>query len=127
MLSLPTLTVYYNTYCPVCDYGINRQQNKLIALARSGVIVFEDIDLQSDALKHFGIDVDDIRRRLHALDSHGRLLIGADVAIAVWRLTPGEGWIAALFSNPIAILFTKFFYDRFADLLYVWNKRNQRW
>ena len=126
-MSTPTLTVYYNTKCPVCDYGINRQQNKLIALARSGVIVFEDINLQPDALKHFGVEVDDIRRRLHALDGQGQLLVGADVAIAIWRLTPGEGWIATLFGNPIAILFTRFFYDRFADLLYVWNKRNQRW
>ena len=126
-MSTPTLTVYYNTKCPVCDYGINRQQNKLIALARSGVIVFEDINLQPDALKHFGVEVDDIRRRLHALDGQGQLLVGADVAIAIWRLTPGEGWIATLLGNPIAILFTRFFYDRFADLLYVWNKRNQRW
>ena len=126
-MSTPTLAVYYNAKCPVCNYGINRQQNKLIALARSGVIVFEDINLQPDALKHFGIDVDDIRRRLHALDSQGRLLIGADVAIAIWRLTPGEGWLATLLGNPIALPFTRFFYDRFADLLFAWNKRHKRW
>ena len=123
----PFLTVYYNTYCPVCDYGISRQRNKLVALARSGVISFEDINLQSNALKRLGIQVDDIRRRLHALDDQGRMLVGADVAIAIWKLIPGEAWLAALFGNPIALPLTRFFYDRFADVLYAWNKLQRRW
>jgi predicted DCC family thiol-disulfide oxidoreductase YuxK len=33
--------------------------------------------------------VDDIRRRLHAADEADRFVVGADVALALWRLTPG--------------------------------------
>jgi len=81
----------------------------------------------SDALAHFGTSLDDIRRRLHATDEAGRLIVGADVAIALWRRTPGEGWLATMLGNRVALLFTRFFYDRFADLLFAWNKRSGRW
>ena len=123
----PSLTVWYNTRCPVCDAGIDRQRNKLLAAVRAGTISFADINDQPDALAGYGAALDDVRRRLHATDEAGRLIVGADVAIAIWRLTPGESWLAALFGNRLALPFTRFFYDRFADLLFAWNKRKGRW
>jgi predicted DCC family thiol-disulfide oxidoreductase YuxK len=90
----PHLTVWYNTRCPVCDAGIVRQRNKLRALVRARVIEFRDINDEPDALIRYGATLDDIRRRLHATDDTGRLLVGADVALAVWRMTPGEAWLA---------------------------------
>ena len=36
----PHLTVWYNTRCPVCDAGIDRQRNKLLALVKAGAIEF---------------------------------------------------------------------------------------
>jgi predicted DCC family thiol-disulfide oxidoreductase YuxK len=68
-----------------------------------------------------------VRRRLHATDESGRLIVGADVAIAMWRVTPGEGWLASLFGNPVMLPITRFAYDRFADGLFAWNKRKGRW
>ena len=121
------LVVWYNTRCPVCDAGINRQRNKLLAAVQAGTIEFRDINLEPEALARHGASLADVRRRLHATDEAGRLLVGADVAIAVWRLTPGEGWLAALFGNPVVRPLTRFAYDRFADLLYAWNRRKGRW
>jgi predicted DCC family thiol-disulfide oxidoreductase YuxK len=121
------LVVWYNTRCPVCDAGINRQRNKLLAAVQAGTIEFRDINLEPEALARHGASLADVRRRLHATDKAGRLLVGADVAIAVWRLTPGEGWLAALFGNPVVRPLTRFAYDRFADLLYAWNRRKGRW
>jgi len=123
----PLLTVWYNTRCPVCDAGIRRQKRRLVEVVKAGRVEFRDINFEPTALSAFGASLDDIRRRLHATDSKGRLLVGADVAIAVWRLTPGEGWLAAVFGNPLALPLTRFAYDRFADLLYAWNRRNGRW
>jgi predicted DCC family thiol-disulfide oxidoreductase YuxK len=123
----PRLTVWYNTKCPVCDAGIDWQRNKLLALVRVGTVEFRDINEEPDALARFGADVDDIRRRLHATDAEGRLIVGADVAIALWRITPGERWLAALTGNRMMLPLTRFVYDRFADLLFAWNKRNGRW
>lgn len=121
------LTVWYNTRCPVCDGGITRQKRRLIEAIKAGRIEFRDINLEPAALADHGASLEDIRRRLHATDPQGRLLVGADVAVAVWKATPGEGWLAALFGNPIALPLTRFAYDRFADLLYAWNRRKGRW
>src|SRR5882724_6315425 len=96
----PRLIVWYNTRCPVCDAGIDWQRNKLL---------------------------DAVRRRLHATDDSGRMIVGADVAIAIWRITPGESWLASLFGNPVMLPVTRFAYDRFADLLFAWNRRKGRW
>jgi predicted DCC family thiol-disulfide oxidoreductase YuxK len=121
------LVVWYNTRCPVCDAGINRQRNKLLAAVQAGSISFRDINEQPDALAAYGASLDDVRRRLHATDEDGRLIVGADVAIAVWRVTPGEGWLARLFGNPLMLPLTRFVYDRFADGLFAWNRRKGRW
>ena len=123
----PDLTVWYNTRCPVCDAGITRQKRRLIEAVRAGRIEFRDINLEPAALAGHGASLEDIRRRLHATDADGRLLVGADVAIAVWQITPGEGWLATLFGNPVALPLTRLAYDRFADLLYAWNRRKGRW
>ena len=121
------LVVWYNTRCPVCDAGINRQRNKLLAAVQAGTIEFRDINLEPEALAKYSASLAEVRRRLHATDEAGQLLVGADVAIAVWRLTPGEGWLAALLGNPVVRPLTRFAYDRFADLLYAWNRRKGRW
>ena len=126
-MSTPHLTVWYNTRCPVCNGGIDWQRNKLLTAVRAGHIAFKDINEQPDALAAYGASVDDVRRRLHATDEAGRLIVGAEVAIAVWRLTPGEGWLATLFGNAMVRPVTRFAYDRFADMLFAWNKRQGRW
>lgn len=123
----PELTVWYNTRCPVCDAGISWQKRRLIDAVKAGRIAFRDINLEPEALAAHGAGLEDIRRRLHATDAQGRLLTGADVAIAVWRATPGQGWIASLLGNRAIRPLTRFAYDRFADLLYAWNRRNGRW
>jgi predicted DCC family thiol-disulfide oxidoreductase YuxK len=121
------LTVWYNTRCPVCDAGITWQKRRLIEAVRIGRIEFRDINLEPAALAGHGASLENIRRRLHATDADGRLLVGADVAIAVWRATPGDGWLATLFGNPVLLPLTCLAYDRFADVLYAWNRRKGRW
>jgi len=123
----PYLTVWYNTRCPVCNGGIDWQRNKLLAAVRAGRIAFRDINEQPDALAAYGASLDDVRRRLHATDEAGRLIVGADVAIAIWQMTPGEGWLATLLGNRLMLPVTRFGYDRFADMLFAWNKRKGRW
>jgi predicted DCC family thiol-disulfide oxidoreductase YuxK len=126
-MPVPHLTVWYNTRCPVCDAGIGWQRNKLLAAVRGGTLEFRDINEQPDALARYGASLDDIRRRLHATDEAGRLIVGADVAVALWRLTPGQGWLAALLGNRAMLPVTRFVYDRFADILFAWNRRKGRW
>ena len=126
-MSAPQLVVWYNTRCPVCDAGINRQRHKLTEAVEMGAIAFLDINLTPDALSRYGASINDVRRRLHAVDAAGRLVVGADVAIAIWRLVPGERWLASLLGNPVIHPITCFVYDRFANGLYAWNRRKGHW
>jgi predicted DCC family thiol-disulfide oxidoreductase YuxK len=121
------LTVWYNTRCPVCDAGIDWQRNKLLVAVRAGSIEFKDINERPDALAKYGATLDDVRRRLHATDEAGRLIAGVDVAIAIWLITPGERWLATLLGNRLMLPLTRFAYDRFADVLFAWNRRKGRW
>jgi predicted DCC family thiol-disulfide oxidoreductase YuxK len=121
------LIVWYNTKCPVCNAGINWQRNRLVRAARAGLIEFRDINLEPDALMRFGAGLEDVRRRLHALDSAGRLYVGADCAIAIWLATPGQTWLGRLLSLPVINTIARIGYDRFADLLYAWNRRSGHW
>ena len=123
----PQLTVWYNTKCPVCNAGIDWQRNRLVQAARAGIIEFRDINLEPDVLARFGASLEDIRRRLHAVDADGKLHIGADCAIAVWQATPGHAWLGHLLGLPGIRQIARFGYDRFADLLYAWNRRKGHW
>jgi predicted DCC family thiol-disulfide oxidoreductase YuxK len=33
-------------------------------------------------------------------------------------VTPGEGWLASLFGNPVILPVSRFCYDRFSDVLF---------
>jgi len=123
----PKLTVWYNTKCPVCNAGIEWQRSRLVQAARAGLIEFRDINLVPDALSRFGANVDDVRRRLHAVDTEGQLHVGADCAIAVWLATPGHVWLGRLLGLPVVYQITRFGYDRFADVLYRWNRWRGHW
>ena len=121
------LTVWYNTKCPVCNAGIDWQHHRLVRAARAGTIDFRDINLEPDALSGFGIGVNDIRRRLHAVDAENRLYVGIDCAIAIWLRTPGDNWLGRLLGLPLVRPVAGVAYDRFADLLYVWNRWKRHW
>ena len=126
-MSAPSLVVWYNTRCPVCNGGIDWQRSKLVQAVRAGRIAFKDVNEQPDALASHGASLDDVRRRLHATDETGQLIVGADVAIAVWRATPGEEWLATLLGNPVMRPVARFGYDRFADALFAWNRWKGHW
>ena len=84
-MPLPRLTVWYNTRCPVCDAGIDRQRNKLLAAVRSGTIAFRDINLEPEALAAHGASLEDIRRRLHATGGSRRGRAGSPRSPATVR------------------------------------------
>jgi predicted DCC family thiol-disulfide oxidoreductase YuxK len=124
---LAKLTVWYNTKCPVCNAGIDRQRNRLLRTVRAGDVEFRDINLEPGALARFGADLEAVRRRLHGVDAAGRLHVGADCAIEIWRRTPGDRWLGRLLGLPVFRPVARFAYDRFADWLYGWNRRKGHW
>jgi predicted DCC family thiol-disulfide oxidoreductase YuxK len=121
------LTVWYNTKCPVCNAGIDWQRNRLVRAARSGALDFRDINLEPDALAGSGVAVNDVRRRLHAVDAENRLYVGIDCVIAIWLRTPDDIWLGRLLGLPVVRPIAGVVYNRFADLLYAWNRWMGHW
>jgi predicted DCC family thiol-disulfide oxidoreductase YuxK len=98
-----------------------------VRAVRAGAIEFRDINLEPDALARFGAGVEEVRRRLYGVDPDDRLYVGADCAIEIWRRTPGDVWLGRVLGLRVLRQITRFGYDRFADLLYAWNRRKGRW
>lgn len=121
--------LYYNSACPVCRTGIEQQRAKMDDALPDGsdTIQWCDIAATPDAAQEIGKSVDQIRHSLHMVDEQGRLLVGADVAIAVWNMTPGRRWLGWLVGLPVLRQIARWGYNRFADRLFAWNKRAGRW
>ena len=121
--------LYYNSACPVCRTGIEQQRVKMDESSPEGsnAIAWCDIAASPEAAREIDRSVDQIRHSLHMVDEDGRLLVGADVAIAVWLMTPGRRWLGRLAGLPGIRQVARWGYNRFADRLFAWNKWQGRW
>jgi predicted DCC family thiol-disulfide oxidoreductase YuxK len=121
--------LYYNSACPVCRTGIEQQRAKMEVTLPEGsdTIIWCDIATTPEAATEIDRSVDQIRHSLHMVDETGRLLVGADVAIAMWTMTPGRRWLGWLVGLPGIRQLARWGYDRFADRLFAWNRRHGRW
>ena len=121
--------LYYNSACPVCRSGIEQQRAKMDENLPGGsdTIGWCDIAQTPELAREIGRSVDQIRHSLHMVGEQGRLLVGADVAIAIWNMTPGRRWLGWLVGLPGIRQLARWGYDRFADRLCAWNKRHGRW
>ena len=70
------------------------------------------------ALSGFGAGLGDIRRRLHGVDGSGRLHVGIDCAVEIWRRTPGDGWLASFVGRPGIRQVAGLGYNAFSHVLY---------
>lgn len=121
--------LYYNSACPVCRTGIEQQRATMDGALPEGsdAIQWCDIAATPEAAQEIDRSVDQVRHSLHMVDEQGRLLVGADVAIAVWAMTPGRRWLGWLVGLPGVRQIARWGYNRFADRLFAWNKRHGRW
>jgi len=121
----PETKVYYNSACPVCDAGIRHQRRRLDG--RAGDIEWIDVHADNAAAAEVGGDLEFVRERLHVVDEAGRINVGADAFLALWRLTPGQGALARIGGLPIVRTLFRWAYNGFAAALYRWNRWSGRW
>lgn len=119
----PVIKVFFNSACPVCNAGISFQQKKM----QSCAVEWRDVHLDNKQVEEIGAGLEFVRERLHVIDEQGRLQIGFDAFIALWRNSPAEHWKAAVFSLPVIRQLSNLAYNGFARCLYRWNRRKQHW
>lgn len=113
------ITVFYDGKCSLCSKEIRYYRK----IAPPNIFDWQDIMQSSDALKKEGILLSEGLKLLHAKDKEGRIHIGVDAFILIWKQL--KGWkILAFFVSlpvvkPIAILIYKAFaHWRFKKLSY---------
>lgn len=117
------LKVYYNSACPVCNAGIERQKRRMA----DRPVAWKDVHTDEAARTEIPSELEFVRERLHALDEHGELQVGFDAFLAIWRHSPGERWKARSLGLPGIRHLAAMGYNLFARGLYRWNRRRGRW
>lgn len=117
------MKVYYNSACPVCKAGIERQKAK----SGNGDHCWYDVHLENARVDEIDAELEFVRKRLHVVDELGKLQVGFDAILALWRQSPAESWKARLFGWPPLRALCRGAYNLFAVLLYRWNRRRGRW
>jgi predicted DCC family thiol-disulfide oxidoreductase YuxK len=117
--------VYYNSACPVCNAGIEYQQQRLGD--SSDAIEWIDVHSRNEAVCDLNQDLEAVRERLHVVDEEGELHVGADAFAELWSKTPGQSAWARVARVPGLRPVWRALYNGFAALLYRWNRINRHW
>jgi predicted DCC family thiol-disulfide oxidoreductase YuxK len=92
------LAVFYNGSCAVCRTRVARYQ--AVSVGRSRLIAWCDVAVAPWALRRWGIDAALARRRMHAVDSSGRVHGGAAAFARLWRELSSYRWLGRLIGLP---------------------------
>lgn len=120
--TIPTV-VYYNSACPVCDAGVCAMRERTPAAA----VKWIDVHAHPEVLQPLGLQLEDVRERLHLVDGSGATRIGADAIAGVLALSPRWRWLARPLQWPGLRTLGAWIYDRFAHRLYRWNRARGHW
>ena len=117
----PRPTTLYNGACPVCGPEVRRYQR--LDARHGGDLGWRDIAQDPAVLQDLGLDLEDVKERLHVVDGEGRIHIGVDAFAVLWAELPGHRWLAATIKAPVIRPVARFVYDRIlAPALYRWNQ-----
>ncbi len=119
----PTIKVFFNSACPVCNAGIASQKKKMDSCG----VEWKDVHIDNALVSNLNVDLEFVRERLHVVDENGDLQVGFNAFIALWRNSPNEQWKAKISSVPIIKSVFNRVYNIFAKGLYSWNRAKKHW
>ncbi|TQV73165.1 DUF393 domain-containing protein [Aliikangiella marina] len=113
-VNLPQLTIYYDSYCPLCV----KEMLQLSELDKQHALDFVDINAPDFSKQHPDIDKEKANAILHGKTQNGELLLGLDVTCAAWRAVDKHRWLSLLRWPIIKVI---------ADMGYRFFARNRYW
>jgi predicted DCC family thiol-disulfide oxidoreductase YuxK len=105
------LKTFFDGGCPLCSREIAHYRQ----IDRANRIQWIDITQDGEALAAVGLDLSSAMRRLHVLETNGRLLSGVDAFVAIWRRLPRWRWLAHLVTGLRLRRPLEWAYVRFAE------------
>jgi len=105
------IKVFYDGKCGLCSKEINHYKK----ISPKGIFDWIDITKCNDLLEDEGLDFNDTLRLLHAKDNYGKLHIGVDAFILIWRQLRYWKILAALTSLPMIRQIANTSYKVFAN------------
>ncbi|MEY4561907.1 MAG: hypothetical protein RLZZ618_1184 [Pseudomonadota bacterium] len=118
-----TPTVYYNSACPVCNAGVCSMRERLADDAMHWVDVHE----HPEVLEPLGLELEDVRERLHVVGRDGAMVQGFDALVEAWSHLPRWGWTATPLRWRAVRPLGRLLYNAFARQLFRWNRRRGHW
>ena len=117
------IRVYYNSACPVCEFGIEAQKLKSTVCG----VEFEDVHLDKAKVAELGAELESVRERLHVIDTEGQLRVGFEAFLVIWENSPTEQWKARVGKIVGLRWLLNQGYKLFARGLYLWNRALKHW
>ena len=105
------ITVFYDGKCGLCSKEIGHYMK----ICPPSTFIWRDIANEPRHLKKINVSHSNALKRLHVTDTEGKLHIGIDAFIAIWRKLPRWHLLAVLCALPGIRFILGKLYDRFAD------------
>ncbi len=107
------LTVLYDGNCPVCYKEILHYKKK----DASGLLMCIDIAHPDFKIEDYGLDIDEVNLKLHAIDESGNVYTGIDTFIEIWKRIPGFDFFTKITQNTFLRPIFDVFYISFAKYI----------
>ena len=105
------IKVFYDGKCGMCS----REIRHYMKISPRETFIWRDIANEPQHLKEINVSQSYALKRLHVIDQDGKIQIGVDAFIAIWRKIPRWRLLAFLCAMP-GIKFTLgVLYNKFAD------------
>jgi len=104
------ITVFYDGKCGLC----RREINHYIRIAPSGIFAWVDITVTPEPFTALGYKVSDGLAALHVRDAGGKMHVGVDAFIAIWRQLPRWRALAVVAGLPLIHPLARMLYRIFA-------------
>jgi len=105
------ITIFYDGKCGLCSREINYYKT----IAQAGKFCWFDIASDATPLESLKVSQADGLRRLHGLDAEGRIYVGVDAFLLIWRSLPYWRLLGMVVGLPGIRQFAQLVYNRFAD------------
>lgn len=104
------IAVFYDGKCGLCRREIEHYKR----IAPEGVFEWVDITVAPESFTALGFTVSDGLRALHVRDAYGKIHIGVDAFIVIWRKLPYWRILGKFAALPIIHPLAYFMYEKFA-------------